>query len=172
MRSRELLYRWLEMNAFSPIFRTHEGNEPDKNVQFYTDADSLQTFSYWAKIYAAFADYRQKLMQEMTTKGYPLIRHLMLHYPHDPKVYAIEHQFLYGNEFLVAPVLKKGQTTVNVYLPQGKWVHLWSQTNYDCSDEGKSVDIAAPLGKPAVFYRQDSPDGLAIWEVLQQKNLL
>lgn len=172
VRSQELLYRWLEMNAFSPIFRTHEGNEPDKNIQFYTDADSLKTFSYWAKIYAAFADYRQKLMQEMTTKGYPLIRHLMLHYPHDPKVYAIEHQFLYGNEFLVAPVLKKGQTTVNVYLPQGKWVHLWSQTNYDCSDEGKSVDIAAPLGKPAVFYRQDSPDGLAIWEILKQKNLL
>ena len=172
VRSPELLDRWLEMNAFSPIFRTHEGNEPDKNVQFYSNPQTLKTFSYWAKIYAAFAEYRKKLMQEMTTKGYPLIRHLILHYPNDLQVYSIEHQFLYGSEFLVAPVIKKGQTTVDVYLPQGEWIHLWSQTSYDCSTKGEYFTISAPIGKPAVFYRQDSPDGQAIWEILKQKNLL
>ena len=172
VRSRELLYRWLEMNAFSPIFRTHEGNEPDKNVQFYSDEETLKTFSYWAKIYAAFADYRKKLMQEMTSKGYPMIRHLILHYPHDPEVYSVEHQFLYGSEFLVAPVLKKGQTMLDVYFPQAQWVHLWSQTNYDCSNGGKSFQVATPLGKPAVFYRRDSPDGQAIWKILKQRELL
>ena len=171
-RSHELLYRWLEMNAFSPIFRTHEGNEPDQNVQFYSDQQTFKTFSYWAKIYAVFADYRQKLMEEATTKGYPLIRHLMLHYPQDPQVYSIEYQFLYGSEFLVAPVMKKGQTTVDVYLPQGEWVHLWSQTPYDCSAKGKYFKISAPIGQPAVFYRQDSPDGQAIWEILKQRDLL
>ena len=172
VRSHELLYRWLEMNAFSPIFRTHEGNEPDKNVQFYSDEQTLKTFSYWAKIYAAFADYRKQLMQEMTTKGYPLIRHLMLHYPNDPQVYSIEHQFLYGSEFLVAPVIKKGQTTVDVYLPQGEWIHLWSKSSYDCATKGNYFKISAPIGQPAVFYRKDSPDGQAIWEILKQKNLL
>ena len=172
VRSRELLYRWLEMNAFSPIFRTHEGNEPDKNVQFYSDEQTRKTFSYWAKIYAAFADYRKQLMQEMTTKGYPLIRHLILHYPHDPKVYSIENQFLYGSEFLVAPVIKKGQTTVDVYLPQGEWIHLWSKSSYDCATKGNYFKISAPIGQPAVFYRKDSPDGQAIWEILKQKNLL
>ena len=172
VRSRELLYRWLEMNAFSPIFRTHEGNEPDKNYQFYTDDDTFKTFSYWAKIYAAFADYRQKLIQEMTTKGYPVIRHLILHYPDDSHVYSIEHQFLYGSEFLVAPVLKKGQTMLDVYLPQGQWVHLWSQAEYDCATAGKWFKIAAPINEPAVFYRQDSADGRAIWEKLKQQDLL
>jgi alpha-glucosidase len=33
-REEELLLRWEEMNAFSPLFRTHEGNQPSRNVQF------------------------------------------------------------------------------------------------------------------------------------------
>ena len=41
---------------------THQDNELDKNVQFYSDEDTRKTFSYWAKIYAASADYRKKLI--------------------------------------------------------------------------------------------------------------
>ncbi|NEP11510.1 MAG: alpha-glucosidase [Symploca sp. SIO2C1] len=172
VRSRELLYRWLEMNAFSPIFRTHEGNEPDKNVQFYDDQETFATFSYWAKVYAAFADYRMKLMEEATTKGYPLIRHLILHYPDDPNVYQLEDQFLYGSEFLVKPVLQKGKTSVDVYLPAGEWVHLWSNQIYSSSRSQGKIKVSAPMGKPAVFYRQNSAAAQSVLEILKQKDLI
>ena len=33
-RSRELLLRWEELNVFSPLYRFHEGNQPERNVQF------------------------------------------------------------------------------------------------------------------------------------------
>ncbi|MDJ0798508.1 MAG: alpha-glucosidase, partial [Calothrix sp. MO_167.B12] len=168
VRSRELLFRWMEMNAFTPIFRTHEGNEPDKNVQFYDDSETLATFSYWAKVYAAFADYRIKLMEEAATKGYPLIRHLVLHYPDDENVYELEDQFLYGSEFLVKPVLKKGQTSVDVYFPAGEWVHLWSNKTYSNSSGKGKITISAPMGRPAVFYRQNSPEAKSVLETLQQ----
>ena len=166
VRSRELLYRWLEMNAFSPIFRTHEGNEPDKNIQFYSDSDTFATFSYWAKVYAAFADYRMKLMKEAATKGYPLIRHLVLHYPDDENVYKLEDQFLYGSEFLVKPVLQKGKTSVDVYLPEGEWVHLWSNQTYSNSPPQGKIRISAPIGKPAVFYRKNSAEAKLVLEKL------
>ncbi len=172
VRSRELLYRWLEMNAFSPIFRTHEGNEPDKNVQFYDDAETFATFSYWAKVYAAFADYRMELMEEATSKGYPLIRHLILHYPDDPNVYQLEDQFLYGSEFLVKPVLQKGKTTVDVYLPAGEWVHLWSNQIYSSSRSQGKIKVSAPIGKPAVFYRQNSTAAQSVREILKQQDLI
>lgn len=170
VRSRELLYRWMEMNAFTPIFRTHEGNEPDKNMQFYSDRETFATFSYWAKVYAAFADYRMKLMEEAATKGYPLIRHLVLHYPEDENVYKLEDQFLYGNDFLVKPVLQKGKTTVDVYFPQGEWIHLWSNQTYTHSQ--RKLRISAPIGKPAVFYRQNSAAAKSVLEILQQQNLI
>ncbi|MDM9384366.1 alpha-glucosidase [Chlorogloeopsis sp. ULAP01] len=171
-RSQELLFRWMEMNAFSPIFRTHEGNQPDANVQFYTNDETLATFSYWAKIYAAFAGYRKKLMAEAATTGYPLVRHLFLHYPDDPNTYKIEDKFLLGSEFLIAPVLKPGATSVNVYLPIGKWVHLWSGNTYGNAAQGMYQQIDAPVGQPPVFYRQGSPDAQVVLEALKEKGLL
>lgn len=170
-RSRELLYRWMELNAFTPVFRTHEGNQPDKNVQFYTDKDTLATFSYWAKVYAALAGYRQQLMAEAAKKGYPMLRHLILHYPDDPNVYQLEEQFLLGSEFLVAPVLKPGKKKVNVYFPAGEWVHLWSGKTYSMTI-GIRQKVPAPLGQPAVFYRQGSQAAESVVETLKVKNLL
>lgn len=165
-RSKELLFRWMEMNAFTSIFRTHEGNQPDKNVQFYTDDETLATFSYWAKVYAALADYRQQLMVEAAAKGYPVVRHPILHYPDDPQVYGLEGEFMLGSEFLVKPVMRKGQKNVEVYFPAGEWVHLWSGKIYGSSLVGICQKVYAPIGQPAVFYRQGSKEGVAVLEAL------
>jgi alpha-glucosidase len=170
-RSNELLLRWMEMNAFTSVFRTHEGNQPDKNAQFYDD-DILPTFSYWAKVYAALADYRQQLMAEAAAKGYPVVRHPILHYPDDPNVYRLEGEFMLGSEFLVAPVMKKGHKSVDVYFPAGEWVHLWSAETYGSSNEGISQKVSAPLGQPAVFYRQGSQAGETVLKALKTKGLL
>ncbi len=170
-RSNELLLRWMEMNAFTSVFRTHEGNQPDKNAQFYDD-DILPTFSYWAKVYAALADYRQQLMAEAAAKGYPVVRHPILHYPDDPNVYRLEGEFMLGSEFLVAPVIKKAQKSVDVYFPAGEWVHLWSAETYGSSNEGISQKVFAPLGQPAVFYRQRSQAGETVLKALKAKGLL
>jgi len=170
-RSNELLLRWMEMNAFTSVFRTHEGNQPDKNVQFYDD-DILPTFSYWAKVYAALADYRQQLMAEAAAKGYPVVRHPILHYPDDPNVYRLEDEFMLGSEFLITPVMKKGQQSVEVYFPVGEWAHLWSGNTYGSANAGTSQRISAPLGQPAVFYRKGSKAGESIVEVFKAKGLL
>lgn len=37
VRSKELLFRWMELAAFTAAFRTQEGLQPDQNVQFYSD---------------------------------------------------------------------------------------------------------------------------------------
>lgn len=171
-RSKELLLRWMEMNAFTSVFRTHEGNQPDKNVQFYTDKETLTTFSYWAKIYAALADYRQQLMAEASAKGYPVVRHPILHYPNDPQVYELTGEFMLGSEFLVTPVMKKGQKSVDVYFPAGEWVHLWSGKTYGSSQAGICQRISAPLGQPAVFYRQESQVGETVFKIVKAKGLL
>ncbi|HCF28905.1 MAG TPA: alpha-glucosidase [Cyanobacteria bacterium UBA11049] len=171
-RSRELLFRWMEMNAFTAVFRTHEGNQPDRNVQFYTDAETLKTFSYWAKVYATLADYRQQLIAEAAAKGYPVVRHPILHYPDDPQVYQLEGEFMLGSEFLIAPVMQPGQKQIYVYFPAGEWVHLWSGKIYGGSSQGVSQRVPAPLGQPAVFYRQRSPQGESVLTALKAKGLV
>lgn len=155
-RSRELLMRWMEMNAFTAVFRTHEGIQPEKNAQFYTDDETLGQFSRFAKVYAALSFYRKALMQEAAEFGHPLVRHPFLHYPKDPVASDLKYQWMLGSEILVAPVTKPGEVQVNVYIPGGSWIHVWTEKEYR-GGEWHLVD--APIGSPAVFYRKGSAVG-------------
>lgn len=156
-RDRELLMRWMELNAFSVVFRTHEGIAPDANHQIYSDDATLAHFSRCAKLYAAWADYRKQLVQEAAERGLPVMRHPFIHYPRDERIRRIRYeQFMVGDQFMVAPVLDPGVLQVSCYLPEGRWIHLWTDTEYDIPSPGKEVVVAAPLGYPALFYKQES----------------
>lgn len=169
-RSRELLYRWMELNAFTLIFRTHEGNQPDNNVQFYTDDETLDTFAYWAKVYAALFDYRKYLSQKAAETGLPVVRHPFIHYPDDPEVWKITYQeFMLGEDFLIAPVTDEGATEVTAYLPAGEWTHLWTGETYQ---GGQYVTIPAPMGQPGVFYKPDSKWAVEFIETLKMEGLM
>jgi len=41
-RTKELFLRWAEMAMFTPFMRTHEGNRPDTNFQYYDDEDTME----------------------------------------------------------------------------------------------------------------------------------
>jgi alpha-glucosidase len=161
-RSKELLLRWAELNAFTAVFRSHEGNRPGDNHQVYSDDDTLAQFARAARIYAALAPYRQELMVEAEHYGYPLARALWLHYPDDVETYGLRHQFLLGPDLLVAPVLDEGQQEVDFYLPQGQWEHVWTGT---VLTQGWHR-VRAPLGEPAIFVRCGSVRAEELTEAL------
>jgi len=173
VRSKELLMRWMETSAFSPVYRTHEGNRPEESVQFYEDEDTLGHFARFARTYRALSFYRAELMEEAFQRGVPVMRHPMLHYPDDPGVYEIEYQWMLGTEFMVVPVVDAGAENVDAYLPQGEWVHLWSGKIYDSSDAGRwHSGIPAPMGEPGVFYRKGSAAGATFAENLVAEGVL
>lgn len=162
VRSKELLLRWIELSAFTPLLRTHSTNLPDLNWQVDSDAETLAAWARFADVFAALAPYRATLMDEAATRGWPLVRHPLLHWPDDPEVWALEQEFLLGPDLLVAPVVTEGATTVDLYLPAGRWVHLWSGVAWGEEATGSHVTVDAPVGEPAVFYREGSPWGEAL----------
>ena len=171
-RSKELLMRWTELAAFTTVFRTHEGNRPEHNHQVYSDRETMRHFSRFAKVYASWQPYRMDLVEEAYGAGLPVVRHPLIHYPEDPEVYRLEYQFMVGSELMVAPVLDPGEETVRVYLPAGRWVHLWSGGSYGSSDRGIWRTVEAPVGKPAVFFREGSEAGEALRRELREGRLL
>lgn len=152
-RSPELFKRWMEWAALTSVFRTHEGNEPGKNLQFDSNPDILKFFGRCARLYKALGGYRRSVVKQAADKGWPVARHLWLHYPDDVNVFDCHDQFLMGSELLFAPVLEPGVTTRRVYFPEGRWLHFWSQKTY--TKGWQSVE--APLGQPALFVRAKSP---------------
>lgn len=168
-RSKELLLRWMELNAFTTIFRTHEGNQPENNVQFYSDDETLDAFARWSKIYAALFEYRKSLVAEAAETGLPVVRHPFIHYPADPQTWKISHQqFMLGPDFMIAPVTEPGADKVTLYLPAGEWVHVWSGKTYS---GGQSVTVPAPIGQPGVFYIKGSSWGEDFASILQAEKL-
>jgi alpha-glucosidase len=159
-RSEELLKRWMELNAFTAIYRTHESNRPEENIQVYSSPEMLEQFEQFARVYRAWGFYRKQLVQEAAATGLPIVRHMFVHYPDDPNVYDISYeQFMVGDEFIVAPVLDPGATRVKAYLPAGRWVHLWTGQVYSNPNAGQTVTVEAPIGQPCVFYREGSMVG-------------
>jgi alpha-glucosidase (family GH31 glycosyl hydrolase) len=166
-RSKELLLRWMEFNAFTAVFRSHEGSNPDSSHQIYSDGETTAFFGKFAKIYALLHDYRKELMEEAYLKGYPLVRHPILHYENDPEVYHIEYQFMLGDQFMIAPVLDEEKTKMTLYLPKGEWIHLWSGETFGNENKGEFITVNSPLGEPPVFYKSDSQHGEKLSEAVK-----
>ncbi len=179
-RENELLLRWIEYAAFTPVFRTHEGIRPAENEQFYSSPGTYDQFDRFARVYKALAPYRRQLMREAQTKGWPLVRHPMLEFPGEAGIDGLTDEFMLGSEFLVAPVVDKDWFGIGwrkVYFPDRAnttWVHALTGQTYGKDGRppqaplllqwldpagGSYQWVPAPIGTPPVFYRKGSAAG-------------
>lgn len=152
VRTEELMLRWYELGAFSPVMRTHEGNRPDDNLQIDSTPELIAGFVRWSRVHEALAPYVRHLAKEAQATGLPAQRALFLHHPQDGEAFTIQDQFLYGSDLMVAPVIEAGALMRRVYLPDGAWRHLWSGKDFAPGWH----DVPAPIGEPPVFYRPES----------------
>ncbi|ODN02052.1 Alpha-glucosidase YihQ [Orchesella cincta] len=155
VRRKELLLRSAEYAVFTPVMRTHEGNQPAWNHQVYTDADTWQKFGRLTRMYKMLSNYTRAVVRENSQLGIPAMRPLFLHYETDEGSFQDWHEYLYGKDLLVAPVLYPNAVTRDTYLPPDTWVHLWDQSEAELTGP-LNVTIDSPLGYPPVFYRKDS----------------
>jgi alpha-glucosidase len=163
--------RWTELNAFTAVLRGHEGLAPDLAAQFDTSAETLAHTARLAKVFKGLAPYRKTLVAEAAAKGYPICRHLFLHYPDDPNTHGLRYQYLLGRDLLFAPVVDKGAVAVDVYFPDGDaWTDLW--TGAEAGKAGEWMRMPAPLGKPAVFLRKGGESTGAIRDGLKAVGIL
>ncbi len=151
-RTKEVFLRWAEMAAFTPVMRTHEGNRPDTNFQYYEDEDTMNRLARLTGVYKELSPYTKSLVLENSAKGTPVQRPLFMHYEDDERAYTEQFEYLLGPDVLVAPVWKEGICEWEVYLPEDEWVHLWTGDSY----RGGCHKIAANLGNTPVFYRASS----------------
>ncbi|WP_145521863.1 alpha-glucosidase [Yersinia aldovae] len=152
-RSKELLMRWCEFCAFTPLMRTHEGNRPDDNWQFDGDTDTIRQFARMTHVFAALKPYIRQAVSLNSQSGLPVMRPLFLHYENDAHTYHLKYQYLFGRDLLVAPVYEEGRTDWTLYLPEDNWINLWTGEPHG---GGGEVTLPAPIGRPPVFYRASS----------------
>jgi sulfoquinovosidase len=152
VRTADLLMRWCELGAFSPVMRSHEGNRPDDNLQIDSSDALLAQFAAMSRVHAILAPYVRHLSEEAVATGLPAQRPLFLHHFEEP-LFAVQDQYLYGADMLVAPIVEARSTGRAVILPgRAPWRHVWS--GKDFAPGTHYVD--SPYGQPPVFYRPES----------------
>lgn len=172
-RTQELMLRWIELGAFQSIFRTHEGLRPDWSHQFDTDQVTLEQIARFSNVYNAWHDYRRTLVEEAAEKGWPLVRHPFLHYPEEEAFWSLSYQqYMIGSELWFAPVLDEGAVEVAIQLPAGNYVHAFTGENYQSTGAENPITIPAPIGTPAVLYRQGSEVGERFRQNLLERNIV
>ena len=150
-RSEELLMRWREMNAFSPVLRGHEGLNPDLNAQFDASEAVLRHGAAFSSIHAALKPYLMEADRYNHAHGVGIVRPLFFYYD-EKRAYEEAHEYLLGRDILVAPVIKENAVTREVYLPEDEWIHAPSGKEFG----GGVYTVSAPVGSIPVFYRKNA----------------
>lgn len=168
IRTKELFDRWLEMNVFTSYMRTHEGNRPSQNFQFYDDDDTLKLMARMTHIRVDLKPYIHHLYEEAVTKGYPVQRPLFIHYEDDETSYNLQYEYLFGSDIYIKPVVQPNQRAQELYLPKDEWIHLWTGDHYE---GGQTVTVLCPIGYPPVFYRKNSRFKKLFQDITQKYHL-
>jgi len=165
---RELFVRWFQWGTFCPVMRLHGDREP-KQPQVGTTGGATcrsgadnEVWSYGEKVYEickkymelreSLCPYTRTLMEEAHEKGTPVMRPLFYEFPEDPVCWETEDVYMYGDTYLVAPVLEKGASGRTVYLPAGyRWKALESGEEHE---GGQWIRIKLSIEWMPVYVRQ------------------
>lgn len=151
--SRELWSRWTEFGALTPVMRTHDWDKPLGAINLWSDSETLALFRKYAQLHVSLFPYFDSYAAEGARDGLPIIRHLFLEFPDDPRTYTAENEYLLGDRILVAPVIEQGATTRALYLPGGSWVNYWTG---QVVTGGRALTVAAPVDQIPLFVRAGS----------------
>ena len=110
--------RWLAFGLLSSHSRLH-GNESVR-VPWSIDEEAVDVTRTFAKLKKKLHPYLVKTMQEVSAKGLPMMRPMLLEFPEDPTAWFLDQQYMLGSDLLVAPVFT-ASGEVTFYLPAGQW---------------------------------------------------
>ncbi|MGH7989018.1 MAG: TIM-barrel domain-containing protein, partial [Limisphaerales bacterium] len=148
--SGELYARWLEAGVFFPFMRSHSDlTSPSKEpwaFGYRDEAINKKTIELRYEL----LPYIYNTMERASQTGLPALRPLFLDFPDDEKVAAIDDEFLFGADLLVAPVLHEGMTERDIYLPKGDWFDYWTGHKYA---GGQTIQVPVTLATIPMFVR-------------------
>ena len=160
----ELMIRWFQFGAFSPLFRMHGDREPRTPLGRQMTGGPNEVWSYGATAYDIMTSYlalrerlRPYLQQQMITaarSGVPPMRALLLEFPDDAESWSVADEFMLGPDLLVAPILEADARSRAVYLPDGaRWTDAWTGEQFA---GGATHVLPAPLDRIPLLLRDDA----------------
>ncbi len=124
--SAELFTRWIQAAVFSPFMRAHtEAAAADKEPWSYGARNEDVNRRAIELRYELLPEIYD-VMEEASRTGVPAMRAMFLEFPEDRETWSRDDELFFGPDLLVAPVLREGVVSREVYLPAGEWFDFWT----------------------------------------------
>ncbi len=145
----ELMTRWFQFGAFSPIFRIHGYVSKTEIWRYGKDFEAMAR---------KFIDLRYQLLpyiyteaSRITESGHLLMSPLAYYYPEDKNTWGIDDQLFFGESLMVAFPTEYKQREMQVYLPEGQWFDFW--TGKRVKGSGEYITVATPFDTVPIFVK-------------------
>lgn len=137
---KEMYIRWLQYGVFQPIYRPHAQDSIAPEVVFH-DQETQDILRKFIKLRYQLLPYNYTLAYQNSTTGMPLMRPLFFEEKGEDKgkestitnhMATMDNasSYLWGDAFLVTPVVDPGVKFVNIALPSGVWFNYFSNEKY------------------------------------------
>ena len=163
---RELLIRWFQWGCYCPVMRLHGDRQPSEPVcrkdgtPVLNSGSDNEVWSFGDEAYPILVkymnrreelrDYIRDLMKQAHEEGTPLMRAMWYAFPETEAFADLKDQYMFGNRFLVAPVLYPGVRERQVCFPEGSWRNV---DTGEILQGGETRTVPAPLDVIPVFER-------------------
>jgi alpha-glucosidase len=160
--SPELMTRWFEIGAFTPIFRDHSAKGTPRAEPWVDGPEQLAIRRRFVDERYRLMPYLYSLADESSRTGDPLMRPVFYDYPQALTARCDQSMaFTMGPSILVAPPPKpESPQAYDVCLPSGGWFDLWTGQSVTPADQRRgSIDTLSEqprLDRLAVFVRAGS----------------
>jgi alpha-D-xyloside xylohydrolase len=165
-RFQELLLRWFQFGAFCPIFRLHGHRIPDlprNECGFSGGNNEVWLFKYSSqiidiiKLRESLRGYVEYHLNIASQNGTPILRPMFYDFT-DMECYKAEDQYMFGPDYLVAPVYIYQATSRSVYLPEliqqnAGWQHYYTKQIYQ---GGQRYNISTTVNDFPLFIKTTS----------------
>lgn len=169
----ELYVRWMQYGVFSPMMRSH-GTEVPREIPLYGKPGDVvyDALVGAVKMRYSLLPYIYSTAWKVSSQDGTFQRALMMDFPSDRRGYEVANEFMFGDAFLVAPVVNAqyteekrefssevvdftapGKSTV-VYLPAGtSWYDYYSGKTYK---GGQEIEYETRFDRIPLFVRSGS----------------
>ncbi len=146
----ELYVRWLQYGVFQPIYRPHAQEEVPSEPVFRSDkAKALAKEAI--ELRYKLLPYSYNLAFQNNQTGAPLMRPLFFEEPKNQSLFSDSSTYLWGNDFLITPILKADKRQQTIYFPKDNtWYDFYTD---EMIEGGQSKDIQTKENSIPTYVR-------------------
>jgi len=119
--SADVYKRWTAFGLLSSHSRLHGSSS--YRVPWNYDEEAVRVLSKFTKLKCSLMPYLFHAAIQAHKHGTPMLRAMLLEFPHDPACDYLDLQYMLGDSLLVAPIFSH-DGSVSYYVPEGKWTNL------------------------------------------------